>query len=142
MTDDHTNVPPREMTTDRCGPREGPGRLRPRAAWPSSPGRVRRPRPPRPRRAGTGGRSRAGASDILTWITQLRNRVERTEVDGHSPIDFGYGTTVPAEQAVRTMLDNLSDPDGRRARAREWPVVMTRRLDLLKEFRRVREQIG
>ena len=81
-------------------------------------------------------------SDILTWITQLRNRVERNELDGHSPIDFGYGTTVPAERAVRTMLDNLSDLDGRRTRAREWPAVMTRRLDLLKEFRRVREQIG
>jgi hypothetical protein len=40
------------------------------------------------------------------------------------------------------MLDTLSDLDGRRARTREWPAVMTRRLDLLKEFRRVREQIG
>jgi hypothetical protein len=81
-------------------------------------------------------------SDILTWITQLRNRVERNELAGHRPIDFGYGTTVPAERAVRTMLDTLSDLDGRRTRRHEWPAVMTRRLDLLKEFRRVREQIG
>jgi hypothetical protein len=81
-------------------------------------------------------------SDILTWITQLRNRVERNELAEHSPMDFGYGTTVPAEQAVRTMLATLSDLDGRRTRRHEWPAVMTRRLDLLKEFRRVRELIG
>ena len=81
-------------------------------------------------------------SDILTWITQLRNRVERNEFAGHSPIDFGYGSTVPAERAVRTMLDTLRDLDGRRARRHEWPAVMTRRLDLLKAFRQVRDQIG
>jgi hypothetical protein len=80
--------------------------------------------------------------DILTWIAQLRTRVGRNELGGHRPIDFGYGTTVPAERAVRTMLDTLRDLDGRRTRTREWPAVMTRRLDLLKELRRVREQIG
>ena len=81
-------------------------------------------------------------SDILTWITELRDRVERNELAGRDPITFGYGTTVPAERTVRTMLDTLSDLDGRTARRREWPAVMTRRLDLLRDFRRVREQIG
>jgi hypothetical protein len=81
-------------------------------------------------------------SDILTWITELRNRVKRNELAGHAPIDFGYGTTVPAERIVRTMLDTLSHLDGRTARRRDWPAAMTRRLDLLRDFRRVREQIG
>ena len=81
-------------------------------------------------------------SEILTWITELRNRVKRNELAGHDPINFGYGTTVPAERTVRAMLDTLSDLDGRTARRREWPAVMTRRLDLLRDFRRVREQIG
>jgi len=56
-------------------------------------------------------------SDILTWIAQLRTRVERNELAGHRLIDFGYGTTVPAERAVRTMLDTLRDLDGRREAA-------------------------
>lgn len=54
-------------------------------------------------------------SDILIWIAQLRTRVERNELAGHRLIDFGYGTTVPAERAVRTMLDTLRELDGRRA---------------------------
>ena len=81
-------------------------------------------------------------SDILTWITELRNRVKRNELAGHDPINFGHGTTVSAERTVRTMLDTLSDLDGRTAPRHEWPAVMTRRLDLLRTFRRVREQIG
>lgn len=81
-------------------------------------------------------------SDMLTWITELRNRVKRNELAGYDPINFGYGTTAPAERTVRAMLDTLSDLDGQTARKREWPAVMTRRLDLLRDFRRVREQIG
>lgn len=81
-------------------------------------------------------------SDILAWIAELRNRVDRNELAGRDPITFGYGTTVPAERAVRRMLDALRDLDGRTVRRHDWPAVMTRRLDLIKDFRRVREQIG
>jgi len=81
-------------------------------------------------------------SDILTWITELRNRVDRNEFAGRDPINLGYGTAVPAERTVRGMLDALHDLDGRTVRRHDWPAVMTRRLDLLKDFRRVREQIG
>jgi hypothetical protein len=80
-------------------------------------------------------------SDILTWIAELRNRVERNEFAGRDPINVGYGTPVPAERAVRGLLDALRDLDGQTVRKQDWPAVMTRRLDLLKGFRRVREQI-
>jgi hypothetical protein len=81
-------------------------------------------------------------SDILTWIAELRERAKRNELAGHDPINFGYGTTILAERTVRAMLDTLSDLDGRTVRRRDWPAVMARRLDLLRDFRRVREQIG
>ena len=82
-------------------------------------------------------------SDILTWITELRDRVERNELAGRGPIDFGYGTTtVPPERIIRIMLADLRDLDGAPVRRRRWAAAMTRRLDLLKAFRRIREQIG
>jgi hypothetical protein len=81
-------------------------------------------------------------SDILAWITELRNRVDRNEFAGRDPINFGHGTTVPADRAVRAMLDALRDLDGRTVPRHDWPAVMARRLDLLKDFRRVREQLG
>jgi hypothetical protein len=82
-------------------------------------------------------------SDILTWISQLHNRVEHNELAGRGPIDFGYGrTTVPIERIVRIMLADLRALDGQTAPRREWAGAMTRRLDLLKAFRRLREQIG
>jgi len=81
-------------------------------------------------------------SDILTWITELRNRVERNEFAGRAPINLGYGATIPAERVIRGMLDTLSGLDSQTVRRHEWPAAMTRRLDLLRGFRQVRELIG
>jgi hypothetical protein len=81
-------------------------------------------------------------SNILTWITELRDRARRNELAGHAPITFGDGTSIPAERTIRAMLERLSDLDGRAVQRREWPDVMARRLDLLRDFRRVRDQIG
>jgi hypothetical protein len=83
-----------------------------------------------------------GHSDILTWITELRNRVERNELAGRDPINLGFGATIPAERVIQGMLDTLSSLDSQTVRRHEWPTVMTRRLDLLRGFRRLREQIG
>ena len=89
---------------------------------------------------------------IVVWISELRGRHARGELDGLAPIDIGDGTEhFPTTHTVRIMLHDLDDLNAfdRRRRENGHPASdadvedrRVRRLELLNDFRRLRELIS
>jgi hypothetical protein len=79
--------------------------------------------------------------ELVGWIANLRERLQRGEVDGLTIRDAG-GNTRDASQISRTFLAEL-DRLGSLPREQRWePSADDARHALLDEFRRLREQIG
>ncbi|MDP8924952.1 MAG: hypothetical protein M3O34_19060 [Chloroflexota bacterium] len=82
------------------------------------------------------------ADDLAGWIAELRDRVARGELAGLGRIDM-HGAMVPVELVVRIMLADLDDLDAEDVipEQRHDPYAARRRQALLRDFRRLREQI-
>ena len=88
----------------------------------------------------------------VVWISQLRGRLARGELDRLPPIDLGDESGhFPAAHTVRIMLHDLDDLDAfdRRRRGNGAPPsddileeYRVRRLELLAAFQRLRDLIG
>jgi hypothetical protein len=77
--------------------------------------------------------------DLGVWVSKLRERLARGELEDLSSFDLGYGTEIlPACQAIRVMLADLdslvSDED-------VDPESLAHRQALLEDFRRLRATI-
>ena len=83
-------------------------------------------------------------ANLEHWIDELRDRLERGDLDGLAPLELGYGTRhFPAAHIVRILLldwADLEDPAG------SWGGDTARRAErrhaLLDDFRQLRELIG
>jgi hypothetical protein len=89
--------------------------------------------------------------DLLVWIAELRDRLDRGEFDGLDSIDFGDGHgLLPAERTVRIMLNDLDELEAFDQRKRgnghppsddEVEFYRIRRFELLAAFLRLRATI-
>ena len=89
---------------------------------------------------------------IVAWISQLRGRLTRGELDGLLPIDLGDESGhFPAAHTVRIMLNDLDDLGAFRRRRRgngsppsddDLEDYRVRRIELLAAFQRLRAVIG
>ena len=82
-----------------------------------------------------------GPEDLVTWIADLHARVARGDLDGRDRFDVGTGT-VPVGLAAQVMLADLDHDDDLTPERRRTPVNVKRRVALLSDLRRLREQIG
>lgn len=76
------------------------------------------------------------------WLTELRGRVARGELDGVSPVDLPGAAEFGTATVVRIMLADLGHYDGLTPDQRQAPLVMARRLHLLGDLWELRAQIG
>jgi hypothetical protein len=77
------------------------------------------------------------------WIETLRARLDRGELAGLPGVDIGDDTgAVPAEWTISVMLADLDGFDDMTPEERPHPGNVRRWLNLLDDFRRLRELIG
>ena len=82
-----------------------------------------------------------GPDELAAWIADLRARVARGELDGRDRFDVGTGT-LPAGLAAQVMLADLDYARDLTPEQRRTSVNVKRRVALLSDLRRLREQIG
>jgi len=81
--------------------------------------------------------------DLDAWIAELRARLDRGDLAALGPVDVGDGTDIlPAEHTVRLMLADLDSFDELSPAERMDPCHVTRRQQVLDEFRRLHDLIG
>ena len=83
-----------------------------------------------------------GPDELNEWIVELRVRVSRGELDGVGPIPADGAAVLGTALLVRVMLADLDHYDDLPAEHREDLLVEARRRTLLRDFARLREQIG
>ena len=76
------------------------------------------------------------------WISGLRSRVARGELDGLGRIPLDGTAVLGVATVVRIMLADLDHFDDLPPEQRQDLLVEARRRLLLRDFRRLREQIG
>ena len=76
------------------------------------------------------------------WITELRGRVDRGELDGLDPVDLDGAAQLGTVAVVRIMLSDLDHYGDLPPEQRRDPLVMARRLHLLGDLWELRAQIG
>ena len=81
-------------------------------------------------------------SELDAWISDLRGRVARGELDGLGSIPVDGSALLGTVTVVRIMLADLDHYDDLTPEQRQDPLVEARRRLLLADFRRLREQIG
>jgi hypothetical protein len=79
--------------------------------------------------------------ELVAWIDDLHARVARGDLDGWDRVDVGTGT-VPVGLAAQVMLADLDHDDDLTPEQRRTPVNVKRRVALLSDLLRLREQIG
>ena len=80
--------------------------------------------------------------DIMPWIRELRDRLNRGELASLGPTDLGYGTgMLPGEQVIRMMLADLDHCDEPPTWKNGRVVDVVRRQVLLGDFQRLRDLI-
>ena len=82
------------------------------------------------------------SDELSAWIADLRGRVGRGELAHLGPIDVDGGTVASVELAARILLADLDHYDDLPARYRREKSVVARRVLLLADLQRLREQIG
>ena len=81
-------------------------------------------------------------NELDEWISDLRDRVARGELDGLGPIPLDGAAVVGTETVVRIMLADLDHYDDLPPEQRQDLLVQARRGLLLRDFRQLREHIG
>lgn len=82
-----------------------------------------------------------GSDDLDVWINTLRDQTARGELDHLGSINLG-GLKLDGERAILVMLADLDHLDSLPPELAEDPLTPIRRLELLADFRRLRDQIG
>ncbi len=80
--------------------------------------------------------------DLDAWISELRGRVARGELDGVGAVQLDGVDILGSAMIVRVMLADLDHYDDLPPEQRRDLLVETRRRMLLRDFARLREQIG
>ena len=78
--------------------------------------------------------------ELVAWITDLRTRVARGELDGQGEFEVG-GTRLPIGLAARIMLADLDHDNDLTPPLRRDQVAVERRRLLRADLRRLREQV-
>ncbi len=81
-------------------------------------------------------------NELDAWISDLRGRVARGELDGVGAIPLDGAAVLSTATVVRIMLADLDHYDDLSPEQRQDLLVRARRRLLLADFRRLREQIG
>ena len=81
-------------------------------------------------------------SELDAWISDLRGRVARGELDGLGTIPLDGAAVLGTATVVRIMLADLDHYDDLPSEQRRDLLVQARRELLLRDFRRLRELIG
>ena len=81
-------------------------------------------------------------NELDAWISDLRVRVARGELDGLGSIPVDGSASLGTVTVVRIMLADLDHYDDLTPEQRQDPLVEARRRLLLADFRPLREQIG
>ncbi len=86
---------------------------------------------------------RVSTGDLMDWIAELRGRLGRGELADLGSVDM-HGVLLPIERAARILLADLADQDAEvvSPEQRHDPDAERRRQALLRDFHRLREQIG
>ena len=79
--------------------------------------------------------------DLVAWIAELRARVARGDLDGQGEFEAGVGRFAVG-LAARIMLADLDHYEALPPTWRGDLAVVARREALLRDLRRLREQIG
>ena len=79
--------------------------------------------------------------DLVAWIAELRARVARGDLDGQGEFEAGVGRFAVG-LAARIMLADLDHYEVLPPTLRGDLAVVARREALLRDLRRLREQIG
>jgi hypothetical protein len=79
--------------------------------------------------------------DLVAWIAELRDRVERGELDGRGTFAVGGGE-LAVGLAARIMLADLDHDKDLTPEQRRDPFSVERRRLLFADLRRLREQIA
>ena len=82
------------------------------------------------------------SDELKEWIPELRVRVSRGELDGVGPIPADGAGVLGAALLVRIMLADLNHYDDLPAGRRQDLLVEARYRTPLRDFDRLREQIG
>ena len=80
--------------------------------------------------------------DLVAWIADLRGRVARGELAALGRVELDGGIILVAELAARILLADLDHYDTLPPTRRRDLAVVARREALLRDLRRLREQIG
>ncbi len=83
----------------------------------------------------------ADQDDLAAWISELRGRVARGDLDGRGEFETGGGRFAIG-LAARILLADLDHQDRFLAGGGADVFVTARRRDLLADLRRLREQLG
>jgi hypothetical protein len=80
---------------------------------------------------------------LTAWIADLRDRLTKGRLADAAPVDLGYGTAGwPASLTIQIMLADLDHYSNLAPADRLNPAVGARRLELLDDFRRLRDVLG
>ena len=79
---------------------------------------------------------------VMTWIEDLRGRLERGELADLLPSDLGDGALATGELTVRVMLADLDHLDWLADHGFETASLPTRRRGLMADFDRLHALIG
>ena len=79
---------------------------------------------------------------LVAWIGELRGRVARGELDGLGRVELDGGIILVANLAARILLADLDHYDNLAPKWRRDLAVVARREALLRDLRRLRDQIG
>ena len=77
--------------------------------------------------------------NLMSWIADLRTRLDHCHLETLPPLDLGYGIpALPASHAIRIMLADLGRFEDMAPDAADDPVNVARRNSLLADFRVLR----
>ena len=81
--------------------------------------------------------------DLMTWISELRARLDRGDLAALASVDLGYGTHIlRAEHTIQIMLMDLDSFDEMEPAEAADPDNVARHLGLLDDFRALRLLLG
>jgi hypothetical protein len=81
--------------------------------------------------------------DLMSWIAELRARLDRGHLETLLSLDLGHGIpALPAAHAIRIMLADLDSFADMAPDEADDPVNVARRTSLLADFRVLRFLIG
>ncbi|MDP8924120.1 MAG: hypothetical protein M3O34_14735 [Chloroflexota bacterium] len=84
----------------------------------------------------------ADLTGLDAWLTELRGRLARGELDGLDSVDLDGAAELGTATFVRIMLADLEHYDELPPELQRDPLVMARRLYLLGDLWKLRSQIG